>query len=737
MRATRPRRKKSFEELISGYYGRGPGDSRTFDEVLANYYGRPSRPRATSGAASLALSRDDGEVLPQAAPAMPADTALPPAPSSPAEEYVVWSSDTPATPDTAPAPAAAPPTPAAPPAAPAVAAASLAADVAPAEEYAVDLYSPLEPPPVRPSGGSSAAPRALEEDELAADMQAILSGQKVYDPASGRTVDRDSLGAQPQPQPGPAPASPQFANEHSIFDAIRESMTYANAYDLGEVELENRFADFDRTADVEQQRQAAAKERRTEDPKVGGAEFLEDLDAIRARAEDVADDAVKRAMESMPKAYTSSIADWSDSPIRDASCEPSALKLSLAEPLPGVSSSLWDTGEHALTGGDLYPNQLRVGRGPGVSFSYGELIAMGDFFASADEMMGADPAELTRLKALIDRNTEYYRQNKSQPSLDVSHTEWERATNGRYLKLAEDNYEHFSPNTLFDDAFARAAAKRGNNRTAWEAYHRRAIEEAQKLALLPENQNRSYVPEWPLVLNAFGDHFLTDAFASGHLISKELMIALFKKNFFSGGSLTDAADDFFERVADAAYVGDVKAKFSKLEPVQRKVCALGWCLPLHPNIRTAGMFKDLLVAAAESEPEKVANFAVKALHDVLNEQGIEVTNAAGDGKWKLTGDGHINPKSLAVMRKAVQQSVDNVNDPSILQSNLDFGALFDRVWRYVPQPTAPERARLKGLVQEYTNPRSKVLSSAAAKVIRDQVDSMIDVLVKEGHLRPD
>ena len=44
-------------------------------------------------------------------------------------------------------------------------------------------------------------------------------------------------------------------------------------------------------------------------PKVGGEDFLEDLDAIRARAEESGDDAVRRAMEYMPHAYTSSIAD--------------------------------------------------------------------------------------------------------------------------------------------------------------------------------------------------------------------------------------------------------------------------------------------------------------------------------------------------------------------------------------------------------------------------------------------
>jgi hypothetical protein len=761
MRATRRRRKKSFDELISGYYGSARGGERTIEDVLATYYGQPRVPRRDPKSVVMSLSRDDGEVL-QQAPApngAPPATAPAPPPSAEApasgEEYVVWSSD--AAPPAAPTAPAAPPAlpvaaPAAPAEAPPIAAASLAADVTPAEEYALDVLSPLEgapPAPAVESASGMSGAQTLEKDELAADMEAILSGQKVYDPASGRTVDRDSMATQPSAPasaPPPAPSGPEFSNEHAIFDAIRESMTYANAYDLGTVELENRFADFDRRADIEQQPKAAAPVpvpapaapvAPAGQPKVGSEDFLQDLDEIRARVEGTAEDAIRRAAEAMPSATASSVAEAVDIPGRHATCATSALQLALAERDPAQARAMWDSGEHALAGGDLYPNQLQVGRAPGVAFSYGQLLAMGDLFESPEELMGADPAELTRLKALIDRNTEYYRTGKTTPSLDVSHSEWEKATNGRYLTLAEKNYEHFSPNTLFDDAVARAATKQGNNRSAWESYHRQAIEEAQRLALVPENQNRSYVPESALVINAFGDHFLTDAFASGHLINKELMIAYFRKNFFSGSSLTDAAEDFFERVAKAAFVGDVAKKFSKLETVDYPFCAFGWCLKKRPNISSVWMFKNLLLEAAAAEPVKVANFAVKALHDELNEKGVDVTNAAGDGQWKLTGDGYLNAKSLAVMKKAVQQSVDNINDPAIQQSNLSFGPFFDRVWRFVPQPTASERTRLKNLVQEYTNPRSRVLSDAAAAVIRNQVDSMIDVLIKEGHLQPD
>jgi len=575
-------------------------------------------------------------------------------------------------------------------------------------------------------------------------MQAILSGAKVYDPSTGQTVDRDQLAARSGPAsapPRPEPQQPtEISSEQAIFQKLRDSMTYANAYDLGPIELENRFTDFDRKSDDDQrmreEKSRPPEPRPTPDTKVGSADFLKDLDAIRERAGEAGDAAVQRAAAAMPVGYTSSLAVWSDDAARDSTCAPSALRLALGEPDPSFARPMYDAGEHSLAGADLYEGQLLVGQTPGVAFSYGELLAMGDLYKSADEMMRADSGELTRLKGLIDRSTAYYKTNKSTPSLDVANKEWDDATGGRYLDLAEVNYEHFSPNTLFNDPISRAATHHGNNKSTWEANHRYAIEEAQKLAIAPENANRSYIPVWPLVINAFGDHFLTDAFASGHLINKELMIAYFRANFFSGSSLNSAGEAFFERVAKAAFVGDVREKFSVLETADYPVCAFGWCFMWHPNIDTTNAFRKLLVKAAEQEPDKVANFVVKALHDRLNHDGVEVTNDAGDGTWKLTGDGYLNPRSLEVMRKAVRQSVANINDPSILASNLNFGPYFDRVWRYVPKPTPAARTQLIALIQEYTNPASVVLSSAAAEIIKEQVDSLIKVLLQEHKLKP-
>ncbi|NGO49460.1 hypothetical protein [Streptomyces ureilyticus] len=577
--------------------------------------------------------------------------------------------------------------------------------------------------PVRATG-------PVTEDDLVADMHAILSGQKQYDPATKRMESRPTPGTPAPAPPQPAPATPppvmplpDEANGQAIFDRIAQSMAYANSYDLGTVDVERKFTDFDRIAELKAKAPKPATARpqsRAATAPVGSADFVRDLDTI--------------AQEHTPPSPSSPRygvpGPWLDMPGRHATCAP-VDQLALTE--WRGSRPMYDTGEHVLAGGDLYVGQLRVGPNPGLALSYGQIVALPDLYASVDQLMAADPSELAKVKTLVDRSTAFYRDKRGQK---VSTTDWETATTNRYLTLAEDNYDHFSPSSLVPGG-PQAAGAQGNNQQAWQTHHRRAIDEAQRLAALPENQNQSYLPEFPLIINAFGDHFLTDAFAAGHLINKEAMVDLFRTNFFAGSVLNAAADAFFGRVAQAAFVGDVAAQFSQLETVDYQLCSNGFCFPWRPNINSVSRFKSLLVEAATQEPVKIGNFVVKALHDRLNREGVEVTNDADGGTWTLTGDEHLTPQTLTIMRRAVQQSVDNINDPSILASNLDLAPLFARVWVHVPRPTASAQARLATLLREYTDPNSTMLSTEAAHILTEQLAAMIAVLIREGKLRRD
>src|SRR5439155_2352814 len=115
----------------------------------------------------------------------------------------------------------------------------------------------------------------------------------------------------------------------------------------------------------------------------------------------------------------------------------------------------------------------------------------------------------------------------------------------------------------------------------------------------------------------------------------------FKHNFLSGGRLTAPGNAFFDRVAERAFVGAVRDKFSRLETAERP----HWYVPFHPNINSASRFATLLKMSCEAKPDRVANLAVKALHDYLNTNGIEVTNDAGDGTWQLTGARHLTAQT--------------------------------------------------------------------------------------------
>jgi hypothetical protein len=390
-----------------------------------------------------------------------------------------------------------------------------------------------------------------------------------------------------------------------------------------------------------------------------------------------------------------------------------------------AARAFYDTGEHAWPGEGLYPDQLLVGKAPGVLFSYGEIIAMGDLYDTVDDMMQADAGELARLKTLIQRSLAFYKGGKRNRALDVDDDEWQKATHKRYLDLAEKNYEHFAPSFLFTDPALHSSVLLGrDHRSAWKKHHASAIAEAQRLALAAANARRSEIPVIALVINAFGDHFLTDAFAAGHLLNKGEIIAYFKAKFYSGSSLSHAGARFFEQLADLAWKrGSVAAKFSKLQ-------STAW----HgADIDRASRFAEVLKGAAEEEPERIANFALKVLHDKLDRDGVQVENDAGSA-WMLTGDGFLTDRTLGIMKLAVAQSAANIVDPSILASNLDVSRYQDKVWKYVPRLTAASRATVLALVTTYIDPGSRDLLDGAAGIVERKVDLLIELTRKKGKL---
>jgi hypothetical protein len=573
--------------------------------------------------------------------------------------------------------------------------------VAPATSSA---NSPANSPARRPDAAPAAAPEtAMSENDLMAELEAIVKGQSVYDPARKKTVPRDALKEYPRDEAAasPPPAAPAglgaAGDSQAIFDRITQSMQHAGAYDLGTVELENRFADFDR---LDEKRSApkpraaapvpgtsdanAPRERTATAPPADTSDFIHDLDAIHGTGPVVAKSASVGT---------------------------------------GYARPLYDTGEHVLPGIDLYRDQLTVGAAPGVAFSYGQLIAMADLFGSVDEMMAAQPPQLSQIKTLIEQNTLFY---QGRGGSDVSNDKWQEVTFDNYLKLAEENYDHFAPNLLFPAArFVAAAAQHRDHRQAWQAHHERALGQVQP--------GTSGLPALPLTINAFGDHFLTDAFAAGHLVNKAALIEMFKANFYTGKALSAAGNAFFDRVAQQAWKGELARKFTQLETA--KPYDAWWnIVKWHPDINDAGRFASVLQQAAVQAPEKVANLVVKAIHDVLNQSGFEVENDAGQ-RWHLTGDGHLTAETLAVMKRAVTESAQHIVDAASGVAMPPLAALYAKVWAHVPRPTAGATTVLHAVVKDYLAPTSAALTHAAAEILNKQYETLIKELLKRKALR--
>lgn len=138
-----------------------------------------------------------------------------------------------------------------------------------------------------------------------------------------------------------------------------------------------------------------------------------------------------------------------------------------------------------------------------------------------------------------------------------------------------------------------------------------------------------------MAINAFGDHFLTDAFAAGHLINKRDVMEAFQHNITvkSDKKFTAESVAFFDAAASKSFVGAVRTAFSAYETVQWR----GYIF--RPDIDSVSRFSDLLQGIHEKEPDLLSNAVVKGVHDRLNtlQDGVPVENNVGAG-WNLSGD---------------------------------------------------------------------------------------------------
>ena len=367
----------------------------------------------------------------------------------------------------------------------------------------------------------------------------------------------------------------------------------------------------------------------------------------------------------------------------------------------GVDVQRYEAGEHAQFGAKEGQAEEIFDIG-GVKVSYGEMIAMGDFYESIDQVRRAPKEELQQLVNLIRRDKKAF---MGVPGYTpVTNEEWQKATEGRkhkawrpdeYLDLAAKNESHF----------ARL------NREKWLSNHLQAVHLAQKGKL-----------DLALATNAFGDHFLTDAFSAGHLIEKKKMTDDARANL----KKVDPAV-FARQVADALL--DHPAARAKLSLYQ--ISPSPWSRDWLEVDRTSmGRVVEFI---RNNDDSKYFSMFARAVHDKLNRskrygKGVLVKNSYGT-QWYLSGDETLNLSSdtLAVGQAAVEQSKANVNG-SYKQKTVNYSELVTKVWNYTPVPVDEGAAFVADAEKTLTDPSNPETAPAIAQIAVDNLDMMIEEL---------
>ena len=464
--------------------------------------------------------------------------------------------------------------------------------------------------------------------------------------------------------------------------------------------------------------------------------------------------------------------------------------------------SRYEAGEHAQFGGD------RTVMVNGVPISNGNIIAMADFFRTPEDMNSADPEVLKKLDAAITLD----RQARTggvgpdgQPLKPPSNDDIQKITEplgegNTYMDLNKSNQAHFAPPKDGPDPEGK------DHKSAFAKFHRQALQEAHA-ASPPESREApggtppastssppvstppapappavtassstgpGRVPEKAVATNAFAAHFLTDAFAAGHLINKGEVMKQAQESWDkmpnTGGKVLQQnkfTDEVSKRVLEEP---TVKAKMAGMEMINLRALAVGagigagvglimGIVTANPLVGLAGVIggaalggaiaytlagyedvqperlSELLNVTSRLQPGTFFNIFARMVHDKLNREGVEVSNDKGE-TWQLSGDETLNAESLAHGREAVAEADKNLEEAANSGEDPPFDEMIERVWKHVAHPTEKGQKFIDDTRAELTDGSNEASIQEAVNLTVKEIDTAIGEMVKMHILRP-
>jgi hypothetical protein len=278
--------------------------------------------------------------------------------------------------------------------------------------------------------------------------------------------------------------------------------------------------------------------------------------------------------------------------------------------------------------------------GGGLNLTYGDLVAFGgdhfkDFSQIGDEAKTpAGRARLEKLRDAID----------SLPTKDVAFEDEKTVSKEyaeRFRNLALENISHFSHG--------------GTAIPTWQKIHTEAILAALEAGKRGESGGLAKA----YAMNAFGDHFLTDAFSSGHVrVPREQIIQYYRK----------LMQDVFWQIINHVSARLGNRIFQLLERDYRRVRWFGDEADrqsARETVRTQIVDRINAAGGAAKVQEQIALYVAGAFSKILHDQdnappGLKVVSKKHPEGWTALGDSRLqvkdNAKNLEYVTEAVQAS---------------------------------------------------------------------------------
>lgn len=166
------------------------------------------------------------------------------------------------------------------------------------------------------------------------------------------------------------------------------------------------------------------------------------------------------------------------------------------------------------------PNKQIFRQFKNISFQYGELITAADYYMSPDDFYRDPKTNITKIIKCAYKQKKFH---QAQRKDDVNYPSCDMTgffSMPGYLEVVSRNYNHFG----------------WNNMQAYVDYHTKALQIAKQSFTQKEiNPELSQqLLHKAIIFNAFADHYLSDAFASGHVRVPRIQIKEWAKDHLKG-----------------------------------------------------------------------------------------------------------------------------------------------------------------------------------------------------------